>query len=82
MSEIINALQGWGQYSWNAPAWCGSLVLVAVIWTMVWKAMAMWRAGKKGSKVWFVILLVVNTLGILDILYIYVFSKKTTPPQL
>ncbi len=30
---------------------------------------------RKGSKIWFVVLLIVNAIGILEILYILVFSK-------
>ncbi len=53
----------------------GFLVL-AVIWTLVWKALALWKAARSGNKWWFVVLLLVNTLGVLEILYIYVFSKR------
>jgi hypothetical protein len=55
--------------------WVIGLIILGVVWTLVWKALAMWRAAQVGSKVWFVILLVVNTLGILDIIYLYVISK-------
>jgi hypothetical protein len=48
-----------------------------MIWSLVWKALAMWKAARKGDKVWFVVFLIINTLGILDILYIYVFSKDS-----
>jgi len=48
---------------------------ILAIWSLVWKGLGMWKAGKKDSRVWFVVLLIFNTLGILDILYIYVFSK-------
>ncbi len=53
------------------------LVLIAVvaIWDMVWKLMAMWKAAKKNSVVWFIVLALVNSAGILPILYIYVFSE-------
>ncbi len=51
-------------------------IAVFVIWSLVWKGLALWRAGRLGSKLWFVILLLVNTGGILEILYLYVFSKK------
>lgn len=56
-------------------AFAGVLAVVA-IWSLVWKGLALWKAARLGSKWWFVILLVVNTLGILDILYLYIFSKK------
>tara|TARA_Y100000031_G_C8004858_1_gene285305 strand:+ start:387 stop:620 length:234 start_codon:yes stop_codon:yes gene_type:complete len=51
------------------------LILVAILWEGVWKLMAMWKAVKKDSVVWFIVLAIFNTLGILPILYIYVFSE-------
>jgi hypothetical protein len=37
---------------------------------------ALWRAVKNNSKPWFIALLVINTLGILEILYIFLFGRK------
>jgi hypothetical protein len=55
----------------------GALVFtLVVIWSIIWKGLALWRAAREGSKPWFVVLLIVNTLGILEILYLYVFSAK------
>jgi hypothetical protein len=48
---------------------------LAIIWSLVWKGLALWRAAQKNNHAWFIILLVVNTLGILEILYLYVFSR-------
>ena len=45
------------------------------IWTLVWKGLALWKSAGKKQPIWFIILLVVNTLGILEILYLFVFSK-------
>jgi hypothetical protein len=56
-------------------AWMGALFIPFVLWSLAWKGWALWRAAKNDSKVWFVVLLVVNTLGILDILYLFVFGK-------
>ncbi len=50
--------------------------LALFAWTVVWKGMALWKAAQKEQKWWFVAFLVVNTLGILEILYIYVFSME------
>ncbi|HTP56994.1 MAG TPA: DUF5652 family protein [Candidatus Paceibacterota bacterium] len=49
--------------------------LALFAWSIVWKGLALWKAAQKGSKPWFVVFLVVNTLGILEILYYYVFSE-------
>ena len=54
----------------------GGMLMLVAVWTLFWKGWALWKAARSGSKWWFVILLVVNTLGILDILYIYIFSNK------
>ena len=47
-----------------------------VIWVIPWKGIALWKAAHNNSIPWFVILLIFNTLGILEILYIFLFSKK------
>ncbi len=52
------------------------LIPVLVVWSLFWKGKALWKAAHSEDKIWFIVLLVVNTLGILEILYIYVFSKK------
>ncbi len=52
-----------------------SVLILAVVWSFVWKGLALWKAARKNSKIWFIILLIVNTLGILEILYIFVFSE-------
>ena len=52
-----------------------ALFFVLIAWSIVWKGMALWTAARAGSKPWFVALLIVNTAGILDILYIFVFSR-------
>ena len=55
----------------------GQLVFVLIVaWTLYWKGMALWTSARNKEKWWFIALLVINTLGILEILYIYVFSKK------
>ena len=51
------------------------LILLA-LWTIPWKGMALWKAAKNSHKKWFIVLLVVNTLAVLDILYVFIFSKK------
>jgi hypothetical protein len=58
------------------PSWLLSIIL---IWTLIWKGIALWKSARKNSPVWFVALLVINTIGILEILYIFLFSKIKLP---
>ncbi|HEX8994275.1 MAG TPA: DUF5652 family protein [Candidatus Paceibacterota bacterium] len=53
----------------------GIVMAVLLVWSIVWKGLALWAAARDGSKVWFVVLLILNTAGILEILYLYVFRK-------
>ncbi|EKE12853.1 MAG: hypothetical protein ACD_13C00134G0014 [uncultured bacterium] len=55
--------------------WLSMFVIPIAIWSLFWMGMALWKAARNGSKAWFIVLLLVHTLGILDILYIFVFSK-------
>jgi uncharacterized protein DUF5652 len=50
------------------------LLVVILVWTLIWKLMAMWKSAKNNHLVWFIVLALFNTVGILPILYIYVFS--------
>lgn len=52
------------------------IIILAIIWTLPWKGVALWKATKNDDKKWFIALLVLNTLAILEIFYIFVFSKK------
>jgi hypothetical protein len=47
-----------------------------LLWTIIWKGLALYRAGSNRSPGWFLALLVFNTLGILEILYFFAFSRK------
>lgn len=54
------------------PLW---LFLLLTIWTLIWKGLALWKSARKNHLVWFIVFLILNTLGILEILYIFVFSE-------
>lgn len=51
-------------------------VIPVVIWDVVWKAIALWHAARNGQKGWFAALLVVNSMGILPIVYLRFFCDE------
>lgn len=51
------------------------LLLALMIWSLIWKGLALWKSARLGHKPWFIVMLIINTAGILDILYLFVFSK-------
>ncbi len=52
------------------------LLIVLMIWVTVWKGLALWKAAQLHHTWWFIAMLLINTIGILEILYIYFFSKR------
>lgn len=52
------------------------LIIFLVIWEMAWKGIAMWKAGRNGQLQWFVATFLLNTIGILPIVYLSFFQKK------
>ena len=51
-------------------------LIILTLWTVPWKAVALWKAARSNKKGWFVALLILNTLAILEILYIFIFSQE------
>jgi len=73
--EILEELKELVPYlTWMEKFWW--LFILLMVWTTAWKGVALWRAGRNKSMPWFIVLFLVNTLGILEIIYILGFSKK------
>ncbi|MDE2025797.1 MAG: hypothetical protein KGJ07_04850 [Patescibacteria group bacterium] len=53
-----------------------TILYVLFIWSLIWKGLALWHAAKLGQKNWFVVMLVLNTVGILELIYLFFFAKK------
>lgn len=47
-----------------------------IIWSVVWKGLALWKSAGLRQKWWFLAILLLNTLGILEIIYLFVVSRK------
>lgn len=52
------------------------LLFVIFLWALLWKGLALWKAAKLDQRNWFIVLLIVNAVGILEIIYSFWFAKK------
>ncbi len=52
------------------------LLAIVVTWSIIWKGIALWHAARNNQLVWYIVLIVVNTVGILEIIYLLFFRKK------
>lgn len=53
-----------------------TLLGIVVVWDFVWKALALWRAGRNDQKGWFIVLLIINSVGILPIFYLLTHKQN------
>jgi len=51
------------------------LIIVLIIWTFFWKGLATWHAASRKEKAWFFLLLIINTFGILELIYLFFVVK-------
>jgi len=51
-------------------------IIAATIWELVWKGIALWKAARNEHKIWYIAILIVNSLGILPIIYILLHQQK------
>ncbi|OGV96329.1 hypothetical protein A2W24_01305 [Microgenomates group bacterium RBG_16_45_19] len=57
------------------------LVSLLLIWSLFWKGLALWQAANRRHLTWYLLILVINSLGILEIAYIFYlhrFDLKST----
>lgn len=66
MTDLITFLNG---------PYGGMLIAALAIWSIPWKGYALWIAAKNGHKWWFIIILVANTIAILEIIYIFGYGR-------
>ena len=57
-----------------AGAGAGFIFVIFILWSIVWKGLALWISAREQKKWWFMVLLIINTAGILEIIYILGFS--------
>lgn len=56
---------------YNLPTTWTFIIAVAAIWELFWKGFALWRAARLNQPDWFIALLVINSVGILSIAYLF-----------
>lgn len=77
MPWFLGGMRGWNLFPYG--------MVPFLIWGLIWKGLALWHAAKRNEKWWFILLLIVNTVGILEICYlafvVRLFSPSHAPPK-
>ncbi len=62
----------------HAPIWLGvlaPLIPLVVVWSIFWKGLALWHSARREQHWWFIAFLFINTVGILEIIYLFGVAK-------
>lgn len=52
------------------------IAFIVATWEFIWKGFALWKSARNNQRNWFLVMLFINTLGILPMLYLKFFQKK------
>lgn len=52
------------------------IIILLIIWDAIWKLIALWKAARNNQIGWFICIAIINTLGILPIIYILIHKNK------
>lgn len=76
--DILSYVGGGSSLASFGAGWSLGFLLI-LVWSIFWKGLALWATARKGEKIWFLVFLVVNTIGILEIIYLFVVTKEGKP---
>ncbi len=52
------------------------VIAVVLVWSLIWKGLGLWKAAGLRQKYWFLAILIVNSFGILEIVYLLTVAPK------
>ena len=59
------------------PVWIWMLLIPLIIWETIWKGFGLWHSARNKHTVWFICILIINTAGILPIIYLLINKNKS-----
>lgn len=75
---FMGPFQAWAGAFGLSPMVFVLIFAIIGLWSLALKGFALWHAARGGQKPWFVALLIVNTFGILEIVYLLFFRGDKT----
>lgn len=64
----------------NIPIGSVIALVFLLLWSLIWKGLALWKAARDNERNWFIGMLVVGTFinlaGLVEIAYLFYFAKK------
>jgi len=54
--------------------WLIILIVIIALWDLTWKLIAMWKSSRRDQLIWFILLGIINSAGILPIIYLLIYK--------
>ena len=54
-----------------------ALLALVQVWDLIWKSLALWKAARNKDVFWFVLLLLINSAGLLPAFYLFYMGKNS-----
>ncbi len=51
-------------------------IYILILWSLIWKGIGLWRSARDNRPTWFISILFVNSLGILEMAYLFLSRRK------
>ena len=59
------------------PLWVIVVFILMGIWSLIWSGLGLWHSSQHKQKNWFIAILILNTLGLLPIIYLIWFKPQS-----
>lgn len=68
-------MNGFGMFNAGMDGVFSFSMVAFLVWAFVWKGLGLWHAAKRKEPWWFIAILLINTAGILEIIYLFAVAK-------
>ncbi len=51
-------------------------IVILIVAELVMKGIALWKCGRNNQPIWYLVILIINSAGVLPLIYLLAFQKK------
>ena len=60
----------------GVPFLSWAVLVPLLVWSGIWKGIALWKAARRDQLGWYLALLIINSVGVLPIIYIFLVAPR------
>ncbi len=73
----MNMMHGYNFDTWGIGSiiWFPTALIALMVWSLFWKGLALWHSSRRGQVWWFLAILLINSVGIIELIYLFGIAK-------